>query len=40
MRLGGPGKGPIPVLDPTDARYYASWLRLQGYVARAEWRWL
>jgi hypothetical protein len=37
---GEPGQEPIPVLNPTDARFYASWLRLHGYITRAEWHWL
>jgi hypothetical protein len=38
--LGEPGQEPIPVLNPTDARFYASWLRLHGYMTTTEWRWL
>ena len=37
---GETGQEPIPVLTPTDARFYASWLRLHGSMTRAEWRWL
>jgi hypothetical protein len=36
--LGEPGQEPIPVLNPTDARFYASWLRLHGYITTTEWR--
>ena len=38
--LGEPGQEPIPVLNPTDARFYASWLRLHGSMTTTEWRWL
>jgi len=38
--LGEPGQEPIPVLTPTDARCYASWLRLHGSMTTTAWRWL
>jgi hypothetical protein len=38
--LGEPGQEPIPVINPTDARFYASWLRLHGYITTTEWPWL
>jgi hypothetical protein len=38
--LGEPGQEPIPVLNPTDARFSASWLRLHGSMTTTEWRWL
>ena len=31
---GEPGQEPIPVLNPADARFYASWLRLHGSITK------
>jgi hypothetical protein len=36
----GPGQEPVPVLQSHDARVYATWLRLQGHITKAEERWL
>jgi hypothetical protein len=35
-----PGQEPIPVLNSTDAQFYANWLRLHGSITKAEWHWL
>ncbi len=37
---GAPGEEPSLVLDAYEARCYAAWLKYQGYISKAEFRWL